>query len=30
MKNFKTSKKYIENLGYIGFGDEFLDTAPKA
>ena len=28
--NVKLPEKYIENLGYIVFGDEFLGPTPKA
>jgi len=28
--NVKLPEKYIENLGYIGFGDEVLGPTPKA
>ena len=28
--NVKLLEKYIENLGYIGFGDEVLGPTPKA
>lgn len=27
--NVKLLEKYIENLGYIGFGDEVLGPTPK-